>query len=308
VLIVGSSFPYIEFMPKPGKARGVQIEIDPRRIGLRYPVEVGLVGDCRRVLDELLPLLQRKDDREFLEDAQKGMAEWQDKMHKQAERMDVPMKPQVIAAELGRRLSATAIVSCDSGTNTTWWARHIPAKRGQMHSCSGNLASMAAGLPYSIAAQVAYPERQCVAFVGDGGFSMLMAEFATAVKYQLPIKVVVLKNNSLGQIKWEQMVFLGNPEYGCELQPIDFAAFARACGGHGFTIEDPAVCGAVLDEALSVRGPVLIEAVVDPFEPPMPPSVTVEQAAHFAKSLAKGEPNRKKIALTVAEDKIREMV
>jgi pyruvate dehydrogenase (quinone)/pyruvate oxidase len=222
--------------------------------------------------------------------------------------MDVPMKPQVIAAELGRRLSATAIVSCDSGTNTTWWARHIPAKRGQMHSCSGNLASMAAGLPYSIAAQVAYPERQCVAFVGDGGFSMLMAEFATAVKYQLPIKVVVLKNNSLGQIKWEQMVFLGNPEYGCELQPIDFAAFARACGGHGFTIEDPAACGAILDEALAVHGPVLIEAVVDPYEPPMPPSVTVEQAAHFAKSLAKGEPNRKKIALTVAEDKIREMV
>ena len=139
-----------------------------------------------------------------------------------------------------------------------------------------------------------------MAFVGDGGFSMLMAEFATAVKYQLPIKVVVLKNNSLGQIKWEQMVFLGNPEYGCELQPIDFAAFARACGGQGFTIEDPATCGAILDEALAMRGPVLIEAVVDPYEPPMPPSVTVEQAAHFAKSLAKGEPNRKKIALTVA--------
>ena len=190
----------------------------------------------------------------FLEKAQKGMAEWQAKMHKQESRMDMPMKPQVVAGELGRRLSATAIVSCDSGTNTTWWARHIPAKRGQMYSCSGNLASMASGLPYTIAAQIAYPERQCVAFVGDGGFSMLMAEFATAVKYQLPIKVVVLKNNSLGQIKWEQMVFLGNPEYGCELQPIDFAAFARACGGHGFTIDNPATCGEILDEALAVRG------------------------------------------------------
>jgi pyruvate dehydrogenase (quinone)/pyruvate oxidase len=177
-----------------------------------------------------------------------------------------------------------------------------------MFSCSGNLASMAAGLPYTIAAQIAYPERQCVAFVGDGGFSMLMAEFATAVKYQLPIKVVVLKNNTLGQIKWEQMVFLGNPEYGCELQAIDFAAFARACGGHGFTIDDPATCGEILDEALAVRGPAVIEAVVDPYEPPMPPSITLEQAAHFATSLAKGEPNRKKIALTVAEDKIREMV
>jgi pyruvate dehydrogenase (quinone) len=308
LLIVGSSFPYIEFMPKPGKARGVQIDIDPRRIGLRYPVEVGLVGDCRRTLDELLPLLQRQDDRDFLEDARKGMAEWEANLRKQEARSDMPMKPQVIAAELGRRLSATAVISCDSGTNTTWWARHIPAKRGQMYSCSGNLASMAAGLPYTIAAQIAYPERQCVAFVGDGGFSMLMAEFATAVKYQLPIKVVVLKNNTLGQIKWEQMVFLGNPEYGCDLQPIDFAAFARACGGHGFTIDDPAACGQILDEALSVRGPVLIEAIVDPFEPPMPPSVTMEQATHFAASLAKGEPNRKKIALTVAEDKIREMV
>jgi len=167
---------------------------------------------------------------------------------------------------------------------------------------------MAGGMPYAIAAQIAYPERQCVAFVGDGGFSMLMAEFATAVKYQLPIKVVVLKNNTLGQIKWEQIVFLGNPEYGCDLHPIDFAAFARACGGHGFTVQDPAACGAVLDEALAVRGPVVIEAVVDPFEPPMPANVTMEQAAHFAMSLAKGEPDRKKIALTVAENKIREMI
>jgi pyruvate dehydrogenase (quinone)/pyruvate oxidase len=229
-------------------------------------------------------------------------------MRKQETRDDKPMKPQVIAAELGRRLSDTAIVSCDSGTNTTWWARHIPAKRGQMYSCSGNLASMASGVPYTIAAQIAYPERQCVAFVGDGGMSMLMAEFATAVKYALPIKVVVLKNNTLGQIKWEQMVFLGNPEYGCDLQPIDFAAFARACGGQGFTIDDPAACGEMLDAALAVRGPVLIEAVVDPFEPPMPPSVTMEQALHFAESLAKGEPNRKKIALTVVEDKVRELV
>ena len=137
---------------------------------------------------------------------------------------------------------------------------------------------------------------------------MLMAEFATAVKYQLPIKVVVLKNNTLGQIKWEQMVFLGNPEYGCDLQPIDFAAFARACGGHGFTINEPATGGEILDEALAVRGPTLIEAVVDPYEPPMPPSVTIEQATHLAESLAKGEPNRKKIALPVLEYKVREMV
>jgi pyruvate dehydrogenase (quinone)/pyruvate oxidase len=308
LLIAGSSFPYIEFLPKPGQARGVQIDIDAKRIGLRYPVEIGLVGDCRRALEELLPLLERKQDRGFLEDAQKGTAEWLEIMHKQETRTDVPMKPQVVAAELGKRLSATAIVSCDSGTNTTWWARHIRAKRGQMYSNSGNLATMACGLPYAIAAQVAYPERECIAFIGDGGFSMLMAEFVTAVKYKLPVKVVVLKNNTLGQIKWEQMVFLGNPEYGCDLQPIDFAAFARACGGTGFTIEDPGQCGAVLDEALAIRGPVLVEAVVDPYEPPMPPNVTVDQALKFAESLARGEPNRKKIAMTVLEDKVKEMV
>jgi pyruvate dehydrogenase (quinone) len=308
LLIAGSSFPYIEFLPKPGKARGVQIDADPKRIGLRFPVEAGLVGDCRQTLMELLPLLTRKDDRRFLEKAQEGVVEWQADMHAQETRMDMPMKPQVVAAELGKRLAANAIVSCDSGTNTTWYARHIPAKRGQMYSCSGNLATMAGGLPYAIAAQVAFPERQCVAVVGDGGFSMLMAEFATAVKYRLPIKIVVIKNNSLGQIQWEQMVFLGNPEYGCELQPIDFAMFARACGGHGVTISDPSRCGAQLDEALAMPGPVLIEAVVDPSEPPMPPNVTMKQAGHLLESILKGEPNRKKIAATIVADKVREMV
>jgi pyruvate dehydrogenase (quinone)/pyruvate oxidase len=308
LLMVGTSFPYIEFLPKPGQARGVQIERDPMRIGLRYPIEVGLVGDSRGTLEELIPLVHRHPDRNFLEDAQEGMKEWLEMMHKQAARTDTPMKPQVVAHELGKRLTSTAIVSSDSGTITTWWARHIMAQRGQMYSCSGNLASMAPGLPYAIAAQVAYPDRQCVAFVGDGGFSMLMAEFVTAVKYRLPIKVVVIKNNTLGQIKWEQMVFLGNPEYGCDLQPIDFAAFARACGASGFTIQDPAKCGNTLDEALAQPGPVLIEAIVDPFEPPMPAKVSLDQAEHFAESLMRGEPNRKKIALTVLEDKVKELV
>jgi pyruvate dehydrogenase (quinone) len=308
LLVVGSSFPYIEFLPKPGQARAVQVDVDPVRIGLRYPVEVGLVGDTRRTIDALLPLLETRSDRAFLEKARGRMKEWRELMEGQATRTDMPMKPQVVAHELGRRLADDAIVSCDSGTVATWWARHIPARRAQMHSLSGTLASMANGLPYAMAAQIAYPGRQCVAFVGDGGFSMLMAELATAVKYQLPVKVVVVKNNTLGQIKWEQMVFLGNPEYGCELQPIDFAAFARACGGTGFTIEEPALCGPTLDEALAHPGPVVVEAVVDPFEPPMPPKVTMAQAAKLARSLVRGEPNRDKIALTVLEDKVRELI
>jgi pyruvate dehydrogenase (quinone) len=308
LLIVGASFPYVEFYPKPESARGVQIEIDPKRIGLRFPVEVGLVGDARRTLQELLPMLRRKDDRGFLEKAQAGMKDWWKTMEERGTRTDTPMKPQVLAWELGKRLSENAIVSADSGTLTTWWARQIPAKRGQMFSCSGNLASMAPGLPYTIAAQIAYPERQCVAFIGDGGFSMLMAEFATAVKYKLPIKVFVVKNNTLGQIKWEQMVFLGNPEFGVDLQPIDFAMFAKACGGEGLTLKDPADCGRIVEQALAHNGPVVVEAYVDPYEPPMPPKITVEQAAHFAESLVRGEPNRSKIALTVLEDKVKEMV
>jgi pyruvate dehydrogenase (quinone)/pyruvate oxidase len=308
LLMVGTSFPYIEFMPKPGQARGVQIELDPKRVGLRYPIEIGLIGDSGRTLHELIPLLKRKEDRSFLQAAQAGMKDWWEVMEKRGTRQDKPMKPQVVAWELGKRLRDDAIVSCDSGTIATWWARQILARRGQMHSLSGNLATMAPGLPYTIAAQIAFPNRQCVAFVGDGGFSMLMADFVTAVKYKLPIKVVIIKNSTLGQIKWEQMVFLGNPEYGVELHPIDFAGFAHACGGVGFTVDDPAQCGHALDEFLNAPGPSLIQAVVDPFEPPLPAKVKAEQALHFAESLARGEPNRKKIALTTLSDRVREMV
>jgi pyruvate dehydrogenase (quinone) len=308
LLMVGTSFPYLEFLPKPGDAKGVQVELDPKRIGLRFPVEVGLVGDSRHVLRELLPRLKRKENRDFLEAAQKGMEDWRKVMEERANRRDTPMKPQVIAHELGKRLRQDAIVSCDSGTIATWWARHIPVRRGQMHSLSGNLASMANGLPYAIAAQIAFPKRQCVAFVGDGGFSMLMAEFATAVKYQLPVKIIVVKNNTLGQIKWEQMVFLGNPEYGVELHPIDFAAVAHACGGAGFTAEDPADCGQVVEEFLNAPGPAVLQAIVDPLEPPLPAKVTTDQALKFAESLARGEPNRGRIALTALSDKVRELL
>ncbi|HEX7969805.1 MAG TPA: thiamine pyrophosphate-dependent enzyme [Stellaceae bacterium] len=308
LFIVGSSFPYIEFYPRPGQARCVQVDLDPQKIGLRYPAEVGLVGDSIRVLRRLIPLLHRNGSRAWLDKAQKGKAEWMKLMEERGTRQDMPMKPQVVAHELGKRLRDDAIVATDSGTVTTWVARHVLIRGDQMFSLSGNLATMACGLPYAIGAQVAYPDRQVVAFVGDGGFTMLMGEMATAVKYKLPIKVVVIKNNSLGQIKWEQMVFLGNPEYGCDLQPIDFAAFARACGAQGFVIERPEECGRVLDQALNAPGPVVIEAIVDQNEPPMPPKIKAEQALHLAESLARGTPNRGKIALTIASDTVRELV
>ena len=308
LLIVGSAFPYIEFLPKPDQAKGVQIDFDPKQIGLRFPVEVGLVGDSRQTLQALVPLLKPKSDKRFLQQAQAGMKDWWQLMEKRATRRDKPMKPQVVAWELGKRLRNDAIVSCDSGTIANWWARQIRVKEGQMHSLSGNLATMAPGLPYTIAAQIAFPERQCIAFVGDGGFSMLMADFVTAVKYQLPIKVVIIKNNDLGQIKWEQMVFLGNPEYGIDLHPIDFAAFAHACGGVGFSVDDPANCGTAIEEFLNAPGPAVLQAVVDPLEPPLPPKVTAEQALHFAESLARGEPDGGKIMRNAIGDRVREMI
>ncbi len=308
LLLVGTSFPYIEYYPKPGQARAVQIDLDPARIGLRYPVEVGLAGDARRTLEALLPFLEANSSRHFLHRAQRGMEDWRKLMEERGSRMDKPMKPQVVARELGRRLADNAIVSCDSGAVTTWFARQIPARRGQMFSLSGTLATMACGLPYAIAAQIAFPERQCVAFVGDGGFTMLMGEFATAVKYQLPVKIFVIKNNSLGQIKWEQMVFLGNPEFGCDLHPIDFAAFARACGGQAFSLTDPERCAEVVAQALAMPGPVLVEATVDANEPPMPGKTKPKQALHLAEALARGTPERMKIITTIAEDRVRELV
>jgi pyruvate dehydrogenase (quinone) len=308
ILIVGSSFPYIEFMPKPGQARCVQIDADGERIGLRYPAEIGLVGDCKLSLQELIPLLHDKQDKSFLQKAQKGMEAWRERMRTQETREESPMKPQVIAAEFGRRLPSNAITTCDSGTITTWWARHVPHKRGQMHSLSGNLASMAPGLPYAIGAACAFPDRPVFAFVGDGGLTMLMGELATCAKYKLNVKVIVIKNNSLGQIKWEQMVFLGNPEFGCDLQPIDFAKVAEACGLGGFSATDPKDVPSTVDRWISTPGPALLEATVDPYEAPMPASVTVEQAAMFAKSIARGEADGAKIVKTVIIDKFRELI
>jgi pyruvate dehydrogenase (quinone) len=308
ILIAGSSFPYMEFYPEPGKARGVQIDIDPERIGLRYPPEVGLTGDCRSVLRALLPLVEQKSDRSFLEQAQSAMRDWNDLMEERGTRTDMPMKPQVVTHTLNKLLDDDAIVSSDSGTIATWSARYIQVRGEMQFSLSGSLATMANGLPYSVGAAVGNPGRQVVCVVGDGGFTMLMGEVATLVKYNLPVKVIIIKNNVLGQIKWEQIAFNANPQYGVELQPIDFEAYAKACGAAGYTIEDPAEAEATLREALAQPGPAVVQAVVDPNEPPMPGKISMQQALHFAKALARGEKDRFDILKTVIEDKVREVV
>ena len=309
LIILGSSFPYQEFYPKPGKAKCVQVEIDATRLGLRYPADIGLVGDCKRVLAALLPLIKRRKDRSFLEEARENMKKWNQLLEERGTRTDTPMKPQVVTHALNKVLTDDAILCCDTGTVTTWGARYIQMRGDMMFSASGLLATMGNGLPYAIAAATAYPGRQVVALCGDGGFTMMMGEMATLVKYKLPVKVVIIKNNVLGQIKWEQIVFEGNPQFGVELQPIDFAAYARACGAAGYTLEDPAKAESVLRQAFAEPGPALVEAVVDPNEPPMPGHVTMEQAWHFTKALASGKQRAGwDIIKTVLKNTVREVI
>ncbi|HEY4218273.1 MAG TPA: thiamine pyrophosphate-dependent enzyme [Gemmatimonadaceae bacterium] len=308
LIIAGSGFPYMEFYPKPGDAKGVQIDVDPTRIGLRYPVEVGLVGDCKAVLRTLLPLIKRHRHQDFLKKSQERMKDWRELMKKRGTRTDSPMKPQVVTYHLNRLLDDDAIVSADSGTIATWAARYIDMRDRMQFSLSGSLATMANGLPYSIGAAIAYPKRQVVCIVGDGGFTMLMGEIATLVKYDLRVKVIIIKNNVLGEIKWEQMVLEGNPQYGVELQPIDFEVYAKACGAGGFTIEKPKDAEKILKQALQHPGPAVVQAVVDPNEPPLPGKISMEQALKFAESLARGEKDRFSIIKTVLEDKVREVV
>jgi pyruvate dehydrogenase (quinone)/pyruvate oxidase len=298
----------MEFLPKPGEARGVQIDDKADRIGLRYPVDVGLVGDAKRATAALNRFVEPKKDRGFLEQAQKGMKDWWELMRTQAMRDDVPIKPQRVAWELSQLADSDAIISTDSGTITTWIARHFIMKGEQKFSCSGTLATMAPGLPYSIAAKLAFPERQSIAFVGDGGFTMLMMEFLTAVKYKLPIVCVIIKNNVLGQIKWEQIVFLGNPQYGVQLHNPDFAKYAEICGGVGFAVEKPDQIRPALKHAMASDKPSIVEVAVDPYEPPMPAKVTLKQTAKFAEALVKGQPKGGKIALTLFRDKLNELL
>jgi pyruvate dehydrogenase (quinone)/pyruvate oxidase len=306
LLIVGSTMPYIEYYPSPGQAVCVQIDDKPDRLGLRYPVDVGLAGDARATLAELLPLLPRNENREFLAKAQDGMREWWKLMQERGTSPDTPMKPQVPAWALNEALAEDAIVCGDSGTVTTWAARQIKIRRGQLFSFSGTNCSMAAGLPYAIGAQTAFPERQVVVFTGDGSLTMQLGDFLTAVQHRLPIKIIVIRNDTLGLIKWEQMVFLGNPEFGVQFAPLDFVKFAEACGAKGMRIEDPARCGEQLKQALAMDGPVIVECVVDPHEPPIPAKVKKDQVKKLATALRNGTPNRNRIALQMVKDLLDE--
>jgi len=307
LIMAGTSFPYLEFYPKQN-VRTVQIDMDATRIGLRHKVNCGLLGDCREILRVLLPFVEQKTDQSFLEKSKERMAQWDESLYKQGTRHDLPLKPQVVVHRLNELIDNDAIVCSDTGIVTSWAARFIQMKDRRQFSASGTLASMANGLPYAIGAAMANPGRQIIALCGDGGFTMLMGELATIAKYNLPVKIVILKNNSFGMIKAEQIAQEGNPEYGVYLHPINFALYAEACGVNGFSLDDPPRADEVIREALATPGPALIEALIDPYELPMPGHISSKQALHFTQSILKGEKDRWKILKTIVEDKIREVV
>jgi pyruvate dehydrogenase (quinone) len=270
LLILGSTMPWEEYYPEPGQARGIQVDLKPDRIGLRYPVEVGLTGDVKATLSALLPLLTRKSDRSFLSEAQRRMSDWNVLLDQVENTKMSPLRPQVVIRALSDLLPEDAVISLDCSANTHFAARCLKLRANQRLTGTGMLASMAPGLSYGIAAKYAFPDRPSVVVTGDGGFSMLMAELVTATSNKLPVKIILLKNNSLAEVKFEQED-IGNPEFGCELAPIDFVAFAKACGAEGYRCERPEDVVPAIKSALESPRTALVEAIVDPNERPAKP-------------------------------------
>ncbi|HWF14911.1 MAG TPA: thiamine pyrophosphate-dependent enzyme [Acidimicrobiales bacterium] len=306
LLMVGTNFPYTKYLPEPGQCKVVQIEADPSRAGNRIATDVPMIAGAAEGLRALLPLLAERADRSFLNEISEAMDDWRTKLRAIESINGDPIQPQYLMAVIDRLADDDAMLTSDSGTIATWAARHFTIRAQREFYLSGNLATMAPGLPYTIANQFAYPNRQCIAFVGDGGFAMLMAEFDTACRYGLPIKVVINNNSSLGQILWEQMV-LGYPEHGVRFdRPSDFAPWAEACGARGIKVEKAGDVETAVEEAFRYPGPALVDVHVNPDEPPMPAKVEYEQAKGFLRAFLAGQPRKATIASTLWRDKITE--
>jgi pyruvate dehydrogenase (quinone) len=306
LFLVGTNFPYTKHLPS--GVRAAQIEADPARAGARIATELPIVGDAKQALRGLLPLLKQRSDTSVLAKYQKEMETWRKKMASLENAERDPIAPQYLMATVSELATDDAILTCDSGTIATWAARHWTIRGDRQFYLSGNLATMAPGLPYAIGIQHAYPERQVIAFVGDGGFAMLMAEFLTAIKHRLPVKVVINNNNSLGQILWEQMV-LGYPEHGVRYpEPfVDYAAFATANGALGVKVIKPGEVKNAVRLALAHPGPALVDVNVNPAEPPLPGKVEYEQAKNFALAFLRGQPQQATIATTLLKDRIQQL-
>jgi pyruvate dehydrogenase (quinone) len=301
LLMVGSSFPYSEFLPEEGQARGVQVDVDGRMIGIRYPMDVQLVGDARATLRELLPLLERKEDRSWREGIEHGVEEWWKLMEERALESADPINPQRLFYELSKRLPDNAILSSDSGSSANWFARDVKIRRGMKASLSGNLATMGPGVPYAIGAKFAYPDRVVIAMVGDGAMQMNgLAELITIGKYwrrwtDPRLILLVLHNNDLNQVTWEQRAMEGDPRFDAsqDLPDFPYARYAELIGLKGIRVDDPDDVGTAWDQALAADRPVVLEAITDPAVPPLPPHITFEQATHFAQSVLGGDSDRR---------------
>jgi len=315
LLVVGSSFPYSEFLPPEGQARGVQIDRDAKMIGLRYPMEVNLVGDARETLRELLPLLTRKEDRGWREGVEQGVEEWWKLIASRAHEAAEPLNPQLLFWELSRRLPDLAILSSDSGSATNWFARDVRIRQGMKASLSGTLATMGPGVPYAIAAKFAYPERVSIALVGDGAMQMNgNSELLTVAKYwsgwsDPRLVVLVLHNGDLNQVTWEQRAMEGDPRFDASQDVPDFpyARYAELIGLRGIRVDDPEQVGAAWDEALAADRPCVLEAITDPEVPPLPPHITLEQARAFSSALMK-DPARGRMVRQTLRETVRELI
>jgi pyruvate dehydrogenase (quinone) len=316
LLIIGSNFPYSEWLPEPGKARGVEIDIDARLIGNRYPTEVNLVGDAGDTLRALIPLLQRKEDRSWREAIESGVRRWWRILDKQAHQPANPINPQLVFHELSSRLPDGAILTADSGSATDWWARHVRVRQGMMAALSGTLATMCPAVPYALAAKFAYPDRPVIASIGDGAMQMLgingLIDIAHYAKRWSDQRLVinVLNNGDLNQVTWEQRVMSGDPKLDASqvLPPFDYAGYARLLGLHGVRVDRPEDVGGAWDEALAAGRPALIEFVTDPEVPPLPPHIRFEQAKEFAHTLMKGDPAGPEMVKQSIRGKLAELI
>jgi pyruvate dehydrogenase (quinone) len=316
LLIVGSSFPYAEFLPEEGQARGVQIDLDATLIGLRYPTEVNLVGDAKETLRALLPLLERKQDRSWREQIEREVAEWWEVVDARAMNPADPINPQRVFWELSQRLPDGAIICADSGSGTNWYARDLKLRRGMLASLSGGLASMGSAVPYAIAAKFAHPDRVAFALAGDGAMQMNgLAELITVAKYwerwsDPRLVVLVLNNRDLNQVTWEHRAMEGSPKFAAsqDLPDVAYAEFARSLGLEGRRVEREEDVGPAWDEALAAERPFVIDAVVDPNVPPLPPHITFEQARSMSAALLKGDPDLRGVVRQSLLEKLREYV
>jgi pyruvate dehydrogenase (quinone) len=312
LLMVGSSFPYSEFLPKEGHARGVQIDIDGRMLGIRYPMEVNLMGDSAETLRALIPFLERKKDRSWRKGIEKGITEWWKLLEARAMQDADPINPQRVFWELSPRLPDNCILSSDSGSSANWFARDLKIRRGMMASLSGNLATMCPGVPYAIAAKFAFPDRVAIALVGDGAMQMLgNNELITISKYWKEwsdprLIVLVLNNRDLNQVTWEMRAMSGDPKYEAsqDLPDFPFARYAELLGLHGIRVDKPKDIGPAWDEALSANRPVVFEAYTDPNVPTLPPHISFHEAAAYSSALLKGDPEEGGIIKQTIKDAV----